>query len=91
MGWEELMRWVERAGAARNNGIDLGKWFKMEEEQTNPNQPKKVKVTLPTREMVIEGDTNGYLVLIAQDKESIIMPKYGKFLNDKLPEVTGTG
>ena len=91
MGWEELMRWIERVGAARTAGVDIGSWFKMNEEPTNPNQPKNIKIQLPTKEMLIEGDTNGYLVLISEDKKKVIMPKYGQFLNDKLPGIEGTG
>ena len=91
MGWDELMRWIERVGAARAAGVEIGNWFDMNEEPTSQNQPKNIKIRLPTKEMLIEGDTNGYLVLISEDKKKVIMPKYGQFLNDKIPEIEGTG
>ena len=41
------------------------------------------RITLPKMEDVKTLDTNGYLVLIAKDNKTVIMPKYYDYLIEK--------
>ena len=50
-----------------------------------------IDVTLPRKKTLIETDTNGYLVLIANDNTKVIMPQYFEYMMAKLDDVPEVG
>ena len=55
----------------------------MDERKTNVNGPALI-ITTPKMDDITNCDTEGYLVMIADKKDHVVMPKLMNFLIDKL-------
>ena len=94
MGWKELGAVMTKINTAiinssSNNIADL---FKIKKKvKKDARSSEYYEISLPNKEMIMEADTAGYLVLIAEDKTNIIMPKYFNFMMDKLKDVPTKG
>ena len=53
-------------------------------ERPMNHKGSQVTVTLPTKEHIIEAETENFLVLIAQDNERIIMPQFLTYVISKI-------
>ena len=94
MGWNELGTVMTRINAAITNSItkEIADTFKIKKKTKNDTQKSVYyEISLPNKEMILEIDTAGYLVLVAEDKTDIIMPKYFNFMMDKLKDVPPKG
>ena len=88
MGWEDIKKLVQMVDAARRIGHTFDNGIKIKECERNTSfKPKFIEIILPKMEDIRDGNTNGYFVLIAEDKKTVIMPKYMDFMMSKLPKV----
>ena len=90
--WEDVKRMMVRLHFQREEDGILPECFKLEEvKRPNSHKPGYFQITLPDKDDIIKGDTRNYLVLIPRDEENVIMPKYYKFLEDKLKPTNKSG
>ena len=88
MGWDEVKILVQTVDAARRIGHSFNDIIKINEcERKTSYKPKFIEIILPKMEDIRDGDTTGYFVLVAEDKQSVIIPKYLDFMLSKLPKV----
>ena len=92
MKWNDVKILVATIDAAYRSKIEIDAIFKMKQmKRKNSHKPDYIEVELPDKDYLINGDTQGYLVLIAQDKSNVIMKKYFSFIMSKLPDVERKG
>ena len=92
MDWEDVKKLVARLDAVYRQDKDFGEIFKFQQVKRKYSpKPDYVEITLPTKDIVSNCNTEGFLVLIAADKSNVIMPKYFDFMMKMLPEADAKG
>ena len=92
MKWNDVKKLVATIDAAYRSKTDIDEIFKMKQmKRKNSHKPDYIEIELPDKDYLINGDTQGYLVLIAHDKTNVIMKKYFDFVMSKLPTVECKG
>ena len=88
MGWTELGMIIKKIDGAIRSKADVDPVFKISQvKRENSAKPDYIDVQLPSFKTILETDTNGFLVLVAEDKSNVIMPKYYDFMMNKLGNV----
>ena len=94
MGWNELGAVMTKINTAitNSNSNGIAELFKIKKKvKSDARRSEYYEISLPNKEMIMETDTAGYLVLVAEDKTNVIMPKYFNFMMDKLKDVPPKG
>ena len=85
MGWDELSIIVRKLDNAFRNGLTIDSIFEVKfVKRENSTMPGYFEIKLPNMEQLVNENTVGFLVLIAQDKTNIVMPKYFEYMMKKL-------
>ena len=92
MNWSEVKLLVARLDALYRGKHDIDEIFAIKQvKRSLSHKPDYIEIVLPNKDTIINGDTNGFLVLIAENEENVIMPEYYKFMMSKLPAAEDKG
>ena len=94
MGWDELGTVMIKINSAiKADKVNaVSSLFEIAKKAKNDAMGTEYfEVSLPNMKKILEVNTEGYLVLIAEDKSNIIMPKYFNFMMNKLNEIPQKG
>ena len=87
MGWDDLGKIVKKLDNAYRNDITIDDIFEVKQvKRENAIKPGYMEIKLPNMGGLMKTNTDGYLVLIANDKQNVIMPKYYDFMMEKLKQ-----
>ena len=90
--WEDVKKLLVKLHFQLEENNALPAMFKLEKvEKSNSCKEGYTQITLPNKKEIIEGNTEGYLVLIPKDQKNIIMPRYYNYLMDALEETNKKG
>ena len=92
MDWNDVKLLVARLDALYRGKKDIDEIFKIKQiKRTHSHKPDYIEIVLPDKNTIINGNTDGFLVLIAENNENVIMPEYFKFMMSKLPQTDDKG
>ena len=92
MDWEDVKKLVARLDAVFRQDKEAGDLFKIKQiKRKYSPKPDYIEVTLPDKTVLSQCNTDGFLVLIAEDKSDVIMPKYYDFMMKMLPDAEAKG
>ena len=90
--WDDVKSLLVKLHYHYEKNETLPNIFKREKMKKSKScKQEYIQVSLPNKKAMIEGDTKGYLVLIPEGQENIIMPRYYNFLMDALEATEGKG
>ena len=90
--WNDVKKMVIKLHFHQEKNETLPGIFKVEKiKKSTSCKQEYTQITLPNKKEIIEGNTEGYLVLIPRDQENIIMPRYYNYLMDALEDTDEKG
>ena len=92
MNWDELGHIVKLIDGAFRNNDEIDGIFKVKKiKRENSVKPSFIEISLPNMETILKENTDGFLVLVAEDKANVIMPKYYEYMVKKLDKTEPKG
>ena len=92
MNWNELGHIVKLIDGAFRSDSKIDDIFKVKQTKRDNNiKPGYMEISLPNMETILNENTDGYLVLVAEDKTNVIMPKYFEYMVKKLDKIEPKG